>query len=374
MGRYRRPGSYGMLYGALNSMQRRNYQSFQARTGTQRRTRFGLRRGGVKVAYKRNYQSRGGTLGGTNANVRSIYRRKRMPSRKKKNWKRFVQKVNAISEKELGTRTILFNDFIRQSCTVDGTQGALTLALYGNTNTQRVYMNDLKIIANLENTGDETAVKGINVDLNTTKIMFQSAIFDLTLRNSSTVQDAPIGQDPPVRHLDGSAAMELDVYEVYIRKELDDVDGPRTSLSTALDSFDAKEVGGTGAGIEIRHRGATPFEFGHVMGRLGIKILKKTKYFIPNNQTITHQIRDPKRHVATLGQLDKTEGWVQPGWTRTLFLIYKLVPGLIMGDTTDTYQAQIDVGVTRKYSYKLEGANDCRERRFGDNYYPPSQS
>ena len=92
--------------------------------------------------------------------------------------------------------------------------------------------------------------------------------------------------------------------------------------------------------------------------------------FIPNGQTITWQIRDPKRHVCRYGELEKNDGWVRPGWTRTFFLIYKLVPGLAVGAVAGTFQQGVSIGSTRKYSYKVEGFNEPRERLIGSSYTP----
>lgn len=312
-----------------------------------------------------------GILGGQNADQRLIYRRKRMPRFKRRVWARFVKKVNAVDERDLGTRTVLFNSKINQSYTNGDKQGTLGLALYPFVNTVNGWYNDLNEIGQLENEGDPTAAAGATIERNS-KIMFHSAVMDVTIRNT-TQEIISIPTDPPTPPTfapSTTAALELDVYEMYMRKEASDGANPVTSLSNVINQWDEKEIGGTGSGIGIDDRGATPFELGSALGRFGIKILKKTKYFIPAGQTITFQIRDPKRHEIRYGELERNEGFNRAGWTKLFLVVYKVVPGFVVGVTGDpgTVVPGIDVGLTRKYMYKVEGFNEPRERLITASY------
>lgn len=309
-----------------------------------------------------------GILGGQNADERLIYRRKRMPRSKRRVWARFVKKVNAVDERDLGTRTVLFNSKIAQVYTDDTKQGSLGIALYPFVNTSNGWLNDLQQIGQLENEGDPTAAAGATIERNS-KIMFHSAVMDVTIRNTtqSIITIPPEG--PPVTSLSTQAALEMDVYEFYMRKEASDGANPVNSMSDVINQWDEKEIGGTGVGIGIQDRGATPFELGSALGRFGIKILKKTKYFIPPGQTITFQCRDPRRHEIRYGELERNEGWNRSGWTKCFFMVYKVVPGLLVS-TTDLNGVipGIDVGLTRKYMYKVEGFNEPRERLITASY------
>lgn len=367
-GRYIRPGSLSNAFSVasiINRMRSGNMNRSRARLSSGRRTGRAsrVRRGRTRVLYKRKYTSGRGVLGGSNADRNLVYRKTRMPSNKRRRWKSFIKKVNAVQEKDLGTRTVMWNDTITQTVTTSGEQSCMTLALYAVAST-KAYLNDLKLISALENTGNSTAAAGGTTD-QSTRYMFTSAIMDVTIRNSSTFCEI-VNE----RKLDGRAAIELDVYEIGIRNETEDNVSGHNDMSSMLNAYDTKEIGGTGNGIQIQDRGATPFEFGNSIGRFGIKIYKKTKYFIPNNQTITHQIRDPKRHVATQGYMDRKSGWNMQGWTRCIFLVYKLVPGLPLGPITTpgTFQQEITVGNTRVYKYKIEGFNEDRERLGGSSY------
>lgn len=355
---------------AINPMQRRAFSNYAQRARQlARRTNIRLARGRTRVLYKRKYsRTTPGILGGTNADNRLIYRKKSMPRKKKRRWRAFVKKINFIEEKELGTRTVLFNDQINvANGGATGTQGCLSLAQYPCNNDQKGWLNDLAAIGGLENTANPTAAAGGTINENT-KIMFHSAIMDVTIRNVSTVNNGTSDVAAP------EAALELDVYEIIMRKETSNNAQNFYSLSALLNTYDEPEIGGTGTGISIQDRGATPFEFGSAIGRWGLKILKKTKYFIPNGQTITFQNRDPKRRVCRYGDLTKTEGFNMSGWTRHYYLIWKLVPGLTQGTTATTYKASIAVGSTRKYMYKVEGFNEPRERLLGASYNPGNPS
>lgn len=359
-----------MLRMALNPQQRRNAVAFiAARARKQGRNP----RGRAQYASRTMSMTRNGVLGGTNADQRMIYRRKRMPKSKRRRWVRFVKKVQAVDDKELGTQTVLFNDQITQKtgAVASGGQGTLTLALYPFFNSSKGWLDDMNLIHNMDNVGNPTAAAGTTT-YTSTKFMFTSAIMDVTVRNISTLaynegtQQAPVIVDK----LDGQAALELDIYTMTVRKEISDNVSQWASISDLLNSNDDPEIGGTGTGISIQDRGASPFEFGPQMARFGVKILKKQKFFIPNGQTVTFQTRDPKRHVIIKDRLSKTEGFNKPGWTQIFFFIYKLVPGLTQGTSEGTYRAQIAVGVTRKYAYKVEGRTEARERLSGATYTP----
>lgn len=366
MTRYRpQTGLRNLIRLAQNPEQRRRYARFLGRTILRARRPGGRAQ---TMTQQRRPTFRSGILGGTNADQRMIYRRKRMPRKKRRNWVRFVRKVNAVDERELGSQTVVFNDQITQKtgAVTGGTQACLTLALYPFSNSSNGWLNDMSAIHGLDNVGNPTAAAGTST-YESTKYMFHSAVLDVTIRNVSTIAT---GGDPIVDQLSPDAAIELDIYTVMLRKEGADRTYAYTSISTLLNTLDDPEIGGTGTGYNIQDRGISPFEFGAQMGRYGMKILKKQKFFIPNGQTITFQTRDPKRHVCMKDRLIENDGFSKPGWTQIYYLIYKLVPGLPQGTTVGTYRASITCGVTRKYLYKLEGRTEARERLLGATYVP----
>jgi len=332
-----------------------------------RRARTARRRA-TMTTVMRNRGSRSGLLGGTNAMQRAIYRKGRMPGRKKKAWKRFAKKVQFLKDKDLGLQTVLFNDKITQQgntvASANQAQNTLTLGLYTLNSLTYGYLNDLKEISGLDNFGNPTATAGTTVNQNT-KLMFHTAVMDLTLRNTSTI----VNGDNSVQ-VAPEAAIELDVYEIRVREDTESSTINYSSITGLLNSFDSDEIGGTGSGVSISDRGATPFEMSPGLSRWGIKVLSKTKYFIPGGQTITHQVRDPKRRVCTYADINSESGFNKPRWTRFLYLVYKLVPGFTIGTLPGNYRCNIVVGSTRKYGYKIEGRSEPRERYITRDYTP----
>lgn len=294
---------------------------------------------------------------------RIVYSKKSMPFRQKKRWKSFKRKVNAIAEKELGSRTALFNLGFDDNNIIPGNHSQLTFALYPQESTLS-RLNDLANIVASENVGNPTEAAGITIE-SSTKFIFQSGILDLTIKNAST---RVVSIDP--LQLEGFGKLELDVYEMTMSRYASTESATFSFMAQVLNTniVDTKGIGGSTNEIDINFRGATPWDMTYALGRFGIKILKKTKFFIPNGDTITYQIRDPRRHVVTRKGILDDGGFNKPGLTRILFIIYKVVPGSVIGPTTTVGNVQeaISVGCTRKYLYKLEGANDDRTRYFSN--------
>lgn len=293
----------------------------------------------------------------TQYDQKRIYRKRRMPRFRKRRWRRFVKRVNAVAEKELGTRTVLFNQSTQFQNTTPGNQVIGVAGLYTLRSTL-AYNGDLFQISGLENVADQTAALGETID-DTTKYMFHSGVLDLTIRNDSTFT-----LDGIVFSLDSRAKLELDIYEISVGKTARDATGNFNSISTILEDGETitKTIGGAGTQIRLRNRGATPWDLPAGLAKFNIKVWKKTKYFIPNGDTMTYQIRDPRRHVFQQRELAQSEGCNYPRLTRHLLILAKLVPGLTLGSSANTFQESVYMGITKKYFYKVEGMNDTRDR------------
>jgi len=283
------------------------------------------------------------------------YRRKSMPRRKRRSWKRFKNKVHAVSEKDLGSRTVVFNTAIASVNSTVGAQSLQHIALYGGMSTT-AHLDDMQNISGYENAGDPTAAEGGTVS-DTTKFIFKSGVLDLTFKNSSTLRanDAD--------GYDSSARMEVDVYEIVSSRAWNDATGIYYTLGDCFTKGGtmAKLINGTGTNVDLGLRGVTPFDLPSALSYFRMKILKKTKYFLANEATFTYQVRDPKRRVWTQEYMQRLEGPNIRGATRHLLIVSKLIPGLTLGTTNGTFKESFDIGVTRKYFYKLEGENDDRD-------------
>lgn len=340
---------------------RRKY-NYISRNNKRQRVRRIYNRGLARLARrKRGTSGRGLTF---EHDRQFIYKKKSMPKRKKRRWKRFVKKVGAVNERELGTRMVLFNKSIEFVAPAISTlQGLLNFTLYGWSSgaSNETWTNDLAYMAELENDGNPTAALGDRVGDNA-RMIFTSAVLDLTLRNTTTFNNEGVSE------LSSDATLEVDVYEMSARKmfELNNVN--YNLLSQVLDLASAgiydQNVTATGTRISIFDRGATPFECPIGLRRYGIKVWKKTKFFLRSGQTLTYQVRDPTRHVGYRSRLGSTSsganGGNKPGWTKHVFCVFKLIPGLTVGTGPSTYQPKIHAGVTRKYMYKVEGLSEDR--------------
>lgn len=350
-GQYR-PRTAGMTlanrYGAFQRLARAT-RLYRSRTQTVMRRRKNVR-SGVGVT--------------TQKDSRYIYRKKRMPRRQRRRWKSFVRKVNAVNERDMGTRTVVFSGYVDMTSTSAVDQSVLSFSLYGQRSALAIH-NDLRNISQLENSGNPTAAAGSTVSP-TSHFFFQSGILDITFRNTSTFRTGGVLVPAP------EAQIELDVYEIICRQDFATSGTNYDSLGQAmLNEGNQEPIIGNTAGysrITPQLRGCTPFDQPTALSRLGVKILKKTKYFIPNGNTITYQMRDPKRHSCLQRELADELGANKPGWTRWLYVVYKLVPELVKGSVDGTYQEMIACGVTRKYMYKIEGINENRNAYIATNY------
>nr|QTE03342.1 MAG: capsid protein [Cygnus columbianus CRESS-DNA-virus sp.] len=335
--------------------------SLNNRRSTARRTRFNMGRSKTMTRTR----SRQGTSGigvTTQHDERLIYRKRPMRGRKKRNWKRFTNKVHAVSEKDLGSQTAVFNVGAVQTNTSATQQIRTSFALYG-MNSSVSFWNDMDTIgASLPTgAGAVTGAQGL-LTSPSTKVIFKSGVLDLTIRNASTV-----AVSAGVTSFASEARMEVDVYECTIRRG----DEEGVAYGTILDMLAQNTVrtdatGGAGTEVDIALRGVTPFDCTYSLANFGITILSKRKYQISNGDQVTYQIRDPRRHVMPVRELTSTEGPNKKGLTRCLIVIGKLAPGLPIGTsaTPGNYQEILTYGITRKYLYKVENYSEDRTNYF----------
>lgn len=284
--------------------------------------------------------------------ARTIYRRKRMSRGKRKSWRKFSKKVLAVSEKGLGTQQVLFNTPVTVTETGAGNQLIFSVSLYGLRSTATIH-NDLQSISAFIAGAATTPTSGLAVG-DSSNIIFKSGILDITIRNSSTNNGAP----------DSSARLELDIYELQLSKTAEETGSNYNTIQEIFDQNFARTLAIGGSGTEISQflRGATPFDFSYSLSRFGIKINRKTKYTIANGDQITYQMRDPRRYVMPLREMSNKDGFNKPGMTRVIYMVAKLAPGLVVGPigAPGVYQQNINIGVTRKYTFKVENWSEDR--------------
>lgn len=287
------------------------------------------------------------------------YRKKSMPKGKKVAWKKFVQKVSAVNLRDRGLITALFN----RSCSFEAilnTQAYLAAHLYGYNGSQTFAngepgLDDMKqlLFDNQSLRGEEFFdTGGVDKQANgyktvIEKIQFESAILDVTCVNTST------------------ATLEVDCYYIEYNKFNKVI---TSALLPQLNAGNTSDVGliqnGVGTAtilpnITINDRGATPFEMGHILGRNGIKIIKKEKFYLSPAQAVNKQIRDSKNRYLDIRGLN-TEGaetsanspgcYKYSNMTKTLLFVAKCVDSAV--------SAKFKLGITRTYKYSYEGLKD----------------
>lgn len=251
-----------------------------------------------------------------------IYRKKKMPYRKKKSWVNFSRKVRAVLEKEQGTKTVLYNTSISEQNAV-GQQAILTIGMYTSAGLVDVPAGNYCGLRDLL-----VMVANDPMDL-TGKVKCKSAVLDVTFT-----------ADPQ-----NEVATELDVYELWFNgKECN-----YTSVNGifAQAAANTGTISGAGTQLTIVDRGVTPFELPNAFSIGHFSIAKKMKYFLGSGTSCTYQIRDPRTHIFTKSDIGDDVG-LSPSkkCCRILYAIFKPVIG-------GAYQNRVYAGCTRKYSYAI---------------------
>lgn len=279
-----------------------------------------LIRKGISYTYKKytkGKQSR--ETGGVTSqhDVRTVYRKRRAPKWKRKSWKRFVKKTNAVIQKNLGSQIYTRNNSQQYTATA-GLQGAAAPGgLYQVAGTSG-WCDDLKTIFQ-GRFGAAPANLG-------QKLLFYSCIYDTTFTNTSV-----------------SGVLEVDVYHIKHFKDL----GTSDCVFGLANGFNALLTATGAAAISYTDRGITPFECPTFL-QSGIRIVSKKKYFLSQGVAATYQIRNPKNiwisHEEIYNKINDGEP-VLKKCTESLLFMFKLAPG------SEAVQPKLTIGSTRIYKY-----------------------
>lgn len=247
--------------------------------------------------------------------VKTIYRKKRMPRRKRKAWARFSKKVTAVLDKSVGTKTLVINN-VDALVGAIGLQSVSSYLLYG--------MNGQNGTGTRGNSDLITIASNFT---NAKKVVYKSGIMDLTITNTNA-----------------TANQEVDIYHVRFNNEHE----ANTPLATFANAV-ANTVVTTGRStLTIQARGATPWDFPLALSVARITIVKKTKVFISAGNSTTYQIRDPRNFQISKYDINNQTpnyNYVKPGMTQGVIIIAKNVAGF-QGVATN-----LSVGCTQKYVY-----------------------
>lgn len=267
------------------------------------------------------------------------YRKKWMPKAKKRKWVDFVRRVTAVSDRQKGRRTFVFNRTGDVTAT-SGAQGYLCSVLYGrngvNLSTTTDFQSGMSDLYDIFNQSGYSS---------TTKLKMLSATLDITYSNK------------------GSSAVEMDLYEVQFKKAT-----VYTDFKSAIDNAETDTTTvGTWTSLNLTDRGVTLFDIPQVIRTTGMTIIKKTKVFVPSGGTTTYQMRDASdwfitkeyatnnTDTGTPGPAGKG-GFLLPKKTKGIVAVYKTVAGVVG-------TANLACGVTHRYSVKFD-----TDSRVGDGY------
>lgn len=315
----------------------------------------------TRTGRSRPRSSTGGGVLTVQHDYKRTYTKKRMPRRKRQAWKKFTKKVQAVNLKDRGLITVLYNKRVLDTgpaggqaivaCHLYGFNGQPDTAEAGNSDLVTIVNNNVMLrgqeyLNNATGTAPNLQLRDYNTKNPTEKIMFESAVLDMTVYNP------------------GTSTLEVDIYTIrYNKFNITDEPEIRGSFTTG----DEADIGVVQFGdalanvfpnITLRNRGATPFEMGTVLSRHGIKILGKEKLYISGQQAVNKQFRDSKNRYFDPRGLNQTEGfnsaksittYKYKDYTKTYLVVAKNV------DPDVALTPSVQVGVTRTYKYTYEG-------------------
>lgn len=260
------------------------------------------------------------------------YRRKSAPLKVRRKARRQYKKYMSNAIKTVGSNIAVKNNFLVDES--NGTSKAQTLVsawLYGANGTETATdrgVNDINVIFSSDS----------RINTGASKVMFSGAVLDITIR-CMEVNGAQ----------ETCAPQEIDIYEVLLYDETKEVNF--TASVTAAEAT-TQTIPGFANPISLTGtRGTTLFDFPYLTAALKMKIIKKTKVFLPVGSNTTYQMKDAKNHWIGKEDVSDDVGFVKPNVTKGLVIVGKDIAG------SSTSKTKIQCGVTRRYNYKVIESN-----------------
>lgn len=264
--------------------------------------------------------------------VRTQYRRKRKVFKKRYSRKgRFVKRIKRWVRKRqfntLGSRIVVRNESVGSTTDVGGTtkQTYVVGTLYGNKGTDYSWE---------KGNADCSVIYSNDADTATTsaKLYYTSARLDATLKN-------------------GENACEVDIYDIVYKgnSPTQSFDALKANAESAQEKINAGLSKVTLQGT----RGVTLFDIPLLIQFGKIKILKKTKLFLPSNGTALYSFQDKKMRCYRPDDKLDLQGVAIPGWTRSMVCVHKAID--------PTLNSSLTLGMTRTYKYKVALSNTVKD-------------
>jgi len=225
-----------------------------------------------------------------------VYRRKRMPKRMKRRWRKFSKKVNWIINKNIAPCALLRRNILTRSA------GGINFQVLGVASSLSAYgtANDLSDdqITILK----DAALRTTNLDTQYFKQMVRisSVVLDVTFENRAYY---PVALQPDVL-----TDMEVDIYELQCVRDVfvsDVSQGNRdiydfiTHCTNAQAQPTVGDLGVTPIGTNLNSTeiGWTPFQSAKFCKYF--KVLKKTKKYMTPGGYFTYQLRNAGERILT---------------------------------------------------------------------------
>lgn len=283
-----------------------------------------LARGYVRTRTKRRRRNESRTL--TNQkDTWVMYRKKRMPRRQKRRWRKFTRRTQAVIQKSLGLKQMV-NAKFGSLVSSRGQQNAVDFALYSNRGSpasNRCQL-DLKRVQELT---DPTALQG--------KIQFQSAQLDITIRNTS------------------DHVVEMDLYYLNCTKTTPD----STATDNVIDMWsralnDADVLPGSLAPMSYNDLGVTPFNAA-LMCRYW-KVRKVERIYLGSGNVMSKVIRDARNLTWQFNDtIRDSDQFGVPKMTQVLLVVFKGAPGTDGLGLTAALESVIEWNVQTKYGWTV---------------------
>lgn len=282
----------------------------------------------------------------TQHDSRLVYKKRRMPRRKRRVWRNFKRKAQYISNTQNPRNTIVKTNYITGSCSVNQ-QMVVTLSLYPGYNGSDNALEDIRDCQTLANQTNAES------EAQTTNMFFRSGFMEATIVNTK------------------GTTVYCDAYWCYAKK--DAIITPQTILSNgfktttqAVDGDNLPNAVGVGTAVTENTLGITPFQSSEFCQHFSI--WKKTRYILGTGNTVQLEWRDPKNRFLNPDSKFISGDWtVLKGWTKTWVLIFYTVPSKV--DTT-TYKSlnldNDDIRITRNANYVFNLVDAGSHRHIGE--------
>jgi len=261
-------------------------------------------------------------------NNRLVYRRKKMPYRKRKRWGRFKRKVQSVAWGATKKQVMFHKDSFDLNFSNDGVAVG-DVMLYSGFNTSFPPCFDLQRIC-------EVATVNFSTESvqNKANLMIKSALLNITVSNPN------------------DKSVYLDLYWFYSHKNNDFT--PREQVDAGLSGTYDNETypaGNPPTNKTLSSFGTTPFMSS--MFCKNNKIYKVTKHLIAPGQSIEFTMKDKKdRMLKKPSDLLQENSCTVKGFTKGCVMIAYGIPSAVAGNSGQ-YGASGTLFVRREVTYKF---------------------